>query len=86
MEVTCLFISWDVHGDVGHELLGVFGSLAKAQNALRKQAEIEQTQSWISSFVNDVGLTLEESDMSFVADYNEYEYHTEMWLETHAVE
>lgn len=60
--------------------------LQKAQNALHQQAEIEKTQSWISSFVNDVGLTLEESDMSFVADYNEYEYHTEMWLQTHTVE
>lgn len=39
MEVTCLFISWDVRGDVGHELLGVYDSPTKAQNALRKQTE-----------------------------------------------
>lgn len=85
MEVTCLFVSWDVRGDVGHELLGVFGSPAKAQNALRKQAEIEKAESWIKDHLNDVDLRIEESETYFCAELD-WDCRTEMWLQTHTVE
>lgn len=85
MKVTCLFVSWDVRGDVGHELLGVFDSPAKAQNALRKQAEIEKAESWIKDHLNDVDLRIEESETYFYAELD-WDCRTEMWLQTHTVE
>lgn len=85
MEVTCVFISWDVRGDVGHELLGIFDSPIKAQNALSKQAEIEKTQSWIKDHLNEVALHIEESETSFFAELD-WDCRTEMWLETHTVQ
>lgn len=85
MEVTCLFINWDVRGDVGHELLGVYDSLTKAQNALRKQTEIEKTQSWIKDHLHDVALNIQETDTSFFAELD-WDCRTELWVETHTVE